>query len=87
MKHWMFSCSEVSQKVSQSMETPLPFLNLVGIRIHLLMCRYCLRFGRQLKLLRKMSRYDESGTLPPELPNQLSKDARERIKDSLRTQP
>jgi len=69
------------------MDTPLPFLTLMGIRIHLLMCRYCLRFSHQLKLLRKMSRHDEGGTLPPELPNQLSQDARERIKDSIRARP
>ena len=87
MKHWMFSCSEISQKVSQSMDARLPFHHRMAIQMHLLMCRYCARFRRQLNQLRKMSRYDDSGILPPELPGQLSKDACERIKVSLRSQP
>jgi len=86
MKHLMFSCSEVSQKVSQSMDVRLPFHHRIALRMHLLMCRYCARFRRQLNLLRKMSRYDDSGILPPDLPGQLAQGARERIKASLRSQ-
>jgi hypothetical protein len=54
--------------------------------MHLLMCRYCARFSRQLKLLRQISRYDESrSSTPTELPDHLPTDARERIKASLRS--
>lgn len=87
MKHWMFSCEEISQKVSQSMDVRLPFHHRMAIRTHLLMCRYCARFRRQLNLLRKMSRHDDSGILPPGSPSRLSQESRERIKKSLRNLP
>ncbi len=69
------------------MDVRLPFHHRIAIQMHLLMCRYCARFRRQLNLLRKMSRYDDSGSLPPDLPGQLSQGARDRIKASLRSQP
>ena len=34
MKHWMFRCKDVSQKVSQSMDDPLPYYQRMAIRIH-----------------------------------------------------
>jgi hypothetical protein len=85
MIHWMFSCKEISHKVSQSMDIRLPLYQRLAINMHLLMCRYCARFSRQLKMLRQMSRYDDSASMPPELPGGLSPDARERIKSVLRT--
>jgi len=69
------------------MDARLPFHHRIAIQMHLLMCRFCARFRRQLNLLRNMSRYDDSGILPPELPGQLTPDVRERIKASLRCQP
>ena len=53
MNHWMFRCNDVSQKVSQSMDDDLPLHQRMAIWIHLLMCRYCLRFRNQMKQLRK----------------------------------
>ncbi len=42
--------------VSESMDRKLPFQDRVLIRMHLLMCRYCSRFGKQMKVLRNVSR-------------------------------
>ena len=86
MALWMFSCKEVSQRVSESMDRRLPLLHRLMIRMHLLMCRYCLRYYRQMQCLREIARdprlqeagMDESVCLPPE--------ACERIKASLRSQ-
>jgi len=86
MKHWMFRCNKVSQKVSQSMDAALPFHQRMAIWMHLLMCRYCLRFQNQLKTLRKLSRtiaYDPAVTLSL---GTLSDEARERIKKRLNTE-
>ena len=57
MKPWMFRCNDVSQKVSQSLDASLPFHHRLAVRMHLLMCRYCARFRRQLIMLRKVSRH------------------------------
>ena len=79
MNHWMFRCDEVSRKVSQAMDAPLPLHQRVAVRIHLMMCRYCARFRRQLAMLRHMSRMVESRPAG----EGLSSEAKARIKASL----
>lgn len=54
MKMWMFNCREVSYLVSQSMDHQLSLPQRIGVRFHLLMCRYCARFVRQLHRMREM---------------------------------
>ena len=83
INHWMFRCRDVSRKLSQAMDTRLPLAQRVAIRVHLLMCRYCLRFHRQLHLLRQVSRMTE---IPPDddaFSPTLSDDAKARIKETL----
>ena len=82
MRHWMFNCKEVTLMVSESLDRKLSLFQRIGIRMHLLMCKFCSRYRRQLLILRESMRlyprYGEdtepSLTLPPE--------ARERIKRS-----
>ncbi|MGD2126009.1 MAG: zf-HC2 domain-containing protein [Desulfobacteraceae bacterium] len=74
MYHWMFNCKEVTRMVSESLDRELPLHQRVGIRIHLLMCRFCSRYRDQLLLLREAMRLqaiqieemDSSITLPEE---------------------
>ena len=87
MMHWMFSCKDVSQKVSLSMDVQLPFHHHMAVRIHLLMCRYCARFRRQLMMLRKMSRQTDGDPIPTQTPNSLPQETKERIKKTLRSLP
>ncbi len=84
MKHWMFSCKDVSQKISHSMDVQLPRRHHMAVRFHLLMCRYCARFYRQLVMLRKMSRHTEDDPTHTMGPNRLSRETKERIKETLR---
>ena len=87
MKHWMFNCKDVSQKVSRSMDAQLPFHHRMAIRMHLLMCRYCARFYRQLHLLRKLSRHTDADLSHDNPPENLSPEIKERIKKSLHSRP
>jgi hypothetical protein len=80
----MFHCSEVSQKLSQVLDMHLPPHHRMAIRIHLMMCRYCARFRRQLLLIRKMCRYTEGGAQDIIAPDALTPQARKRIKAALR---
>jgi hypothetical protein len=87
MSHWMFNCKEVTQLVSESLDRELPLYRRFLIRMHLYMCKYCLRFEKQLRIIRNISRnqelqdstLDQSVVLPPE--------AYERIKHSIKSTP
>ncbi len=85
MTHWMFRCKDVSEKVSQSMDTPLPYHHRMAIRVHLLMCRYCAGFRRQLIMLRKMSRYIDDDPSSSETTIKLSQESKARMKKTLRS--
>jgi polyhydroxyalkanoate synthesis regulator protein len=83
MKHWMFSCREISYLVSKSMDERIPVRQRLGVRMHLMMCRFCARYKRQLELLRRiMHHYAEQ--LQEQAAAELPPEARARIKDALR---
>jgi hypothetical protein len=85
MKHWIFCCKDVSKKISESMDRNLPFHHRLFIRIHLMMCKYCARFKKQLLMLRKLSRLETTSGEDMTPPIVLSMEAREKIKKSLKT--
>jgi hypothetical protein len=83
MKHWMFSCREMSFLISKSMDERIPLRHRLAIRVHVMMCRFCSRYKRQLQMLRTFMQHyathlqeQSTATLPPE--------ARARIKQALR---
>jgi hypothetical protein len=80
----MFSCKEVSQRISESMDRGLPLYQRMFIRIHIMRCKYCYLFRKQLFFLRQLSRFSQSlgEAAGPALT--LPEGARERIKNSLR---
>ena len=83
VKHWMFSCKAVTQIVSESMDRVLPMHHRVLIRMHLLMCKYCARFRRQLLIIREACRSEEITPGDSDDTRVLPKEACERIKQSL----
>lgn len=66
------------------MDRKLPFHERMFIRFHILMCKYCSRFRRQLLLLRELSRSDKIDRISQDIAAGLSLDARERIKALLK---
>jgi len=84
MDHWMFHCNEVTQKVSESMDRKLPMHQRVLLRMHLMMCKYCSRFRRQLQVIRNAARLDDFPFEPFDSENRLSMDAKFRIKQALK---
>ena len=85
MNHWMFRCQDVSRKVSQSMDVQLPLHQRMAIRIHLIMCRYCTRFRRQMLTIRKICQLKDQGQPTEKTPETLSKEAKKRVKEKLRS--
>ena len=47
----MLSCKQVTRLVSLSYEKRLSWPERVGVRMHLLMCRFCRRFAQQMRFL------------------------------------
>jgi hypothetical protein len=82
----MLSCKEVTQLISESMDRSLPLGKRIGVRIHLLICKFCARYRRQLLLIRETVRQIMAAEDRPEVQirETLSAEARERIKESLR---
>ncbi len=48
----MLTCKQASQLLSQSLDRQLSARERFALRLHLLICKYCKRFGEQIKLLR-----------------------------------
>jgi hypothetical protein len=50
----MRSCKDISELVSASLDQDLPLSRRFGVRLHLLMCKPCALYERQLLSLRTM---------------------------------
>jgi len=75
------NCHEASRLQSEGLDRPLSFSERSGLRLHLLCCRWCRRYGRQLRFLRLAAR--QSQDLPQGTARTLSPAARERMKQAL----
>ena len=76
------NCKEAIRLQSDALDRPLPLLRRIGLWIHLTLCVWCKRYGKQIKFLRTAAQHCEHDhspeqTMPPE--------ARERIKRALKT--
>jgi hypothetical protein len=83
MNHWMFKCKEVTRMVSESLDRKLPLYQRIGVKIHLLMCKFCSRFKKQLLFLRETIRLHVERGNDTELSTKLPPEARERIRKSI----
>ena len=52
----MYSCEQASKLSSRAMEQPLTPSERMLLRMHLMMCRQCSNFTRQIEFLRRASR-------------------------------
>lgn len=79
----MLSCKEVSLLLSKSCDQELPWRVRLAVRLHLLYCRGCAQFGRQLQFLRAAGRH-LARLGAPHSGATLSATARDRIRAALR---
>ena len=80
MHHWMGNCKKVTQMVSESLDRKLPLHQRMGIRIHLLMCKFCSRYRKQLLILREAMRLQERYVEDTKPSPTLRPEVRERIR-------
>src|SRR5277367_3064034 len=73
------SCNQATRLQSAALDRRLTLLERFGLRCHLVLCKWCCRYGRQVKFLRSVAR--EHAQVDQPLPQLvLSCEARERIK-------
>ena len=84
----MLSCKDVTRLISESMDRSLPLGKRIGVRVHLLICKFCERYERQLHQIRETARNLVATEERPGEPygETLSEKARERIRRSLQEQ-
>ena len=82
----MLSCKDVTQLLSEAMDRSLPLGKRIGVRLHLLICKFCVRYERQLLQIRETVRrlVGTEETAVETLWEPLSEGAKERIRKSLR---
>jgi hypothetical protein len=79
----MFNCKKVTQLLSESLDRNLPLYHRMGMRIHLMMCKFCSRYKEQLLFLRKTARLYSESSEDSDLSVQLSSEVGKRIKESM----
>ncbi len=78
----VLSCREVTRLVSASYEERLSWPERLGVRVHLLLCRFCRRFVQQMRFLHAACRRFQQA-LQEDDSVHLSEAARLRIRDTL----
>ena len=80
------TCDVITQKISESLDHKISLRNRLKIRLHILFCKWCRRYQRQLLSIHSLFEIrlqgEEEGTLPKG--STLTPEARERIKQNLR---
>jgi hypothetical protein len=78
------SCKEAIRLQSAALDRKLTLRERFGLRFHLVLCKWCRTYGKQIMFLRSAAR--EHAQDDPHSPQQaLSSEARERIKRMLRS--
>ena len=83
MHHWMFNCKKVTRMISESLDRELPVHQRLGIRVHLLMCKFCSRYQKQILGLRETIRLYVTHEKDIEPYFTLTPEAKKRIKRSM----
>lgn len=71
------SCKEVVQMLSENMDQPIMGYRKFKLKLHLIMCKHCRRYGEQLELADKTfevivdKQAEDAGEVNPELREQL----------------
>lgn len=58
------TCKEVSEQLSENLDQPVKGFRWFKLKLHLLMCVYCRRYGKQLELSTKTVNLVDSKTEP-----------------------
>jgi hypothetical protein len=77
---WLTTCKETTELVSRAMDERLSFGDRMAMRMHLAICKNCLRFTRQLQDMRRLF---QTETRADDAVPGLTPEARHRIANEL----
>jgi hypothetical protein len=77
------TCREVARLQSDALDRRLSSSKRIGLRVHLVLCKWCRRYGKQIRFLRRTT-HEHPEELTEAAPSTLSAEARERLRRSLR---
>ena len=84
-KHWIFSCKDVSYRISLSMDEKLSIWTRLCLRLHLIVCYMCSRYKKQLEFIRlALSRLGSDNLSDQEI-TPLPEDAKKKITEHLKS--
>jgi hypothetical protein len=75
------NCKAASRLQSEALDHPLPLRQRMGLRVHLVLCKWCRRYGKQIGFLREVAHESDQRDL--HAPRGLSAEAKERMKQKL----
>lgn len=82
----MLSCKQASQLISQGLDKKLSMRERFGLKMHLMICKYCKRFSQQMQKLHvaiysvgKQIEEDENIKLPEEAKKRIVKSINKNI--------
>ncbi|MBI3869370.1 MAG: hypothetical protein HY299_12685 [Verrucomicrobia bacterium] len=80
------SCQQAARAQSARLDGSLSRSASLGLWIHLVLCRWCRRYGRQIRSIREqMKKHPEKAHAG--VPDALRSEAKERLKEILRKPP
>ena len=86
MYDWFFNCRKYTEKCSQSIDNPTPWLHKFFMWLRCLICKDSRKFTNQLSIIRKAARMDE---LPPDetiMESHLSQESINRMKSVVKSE-
>ena len=78
------NCRDAARLQSEAMDARLSVTKRLGLALHLLICKWCRRYGKQIRFLRDAA-HDHPENLTNAVPQTLSPEARERIRQRLKS--
>ncbi|SRR6266567_953224 len=78
-------CKQAARMQSDAVDRKLPFFQWLGLRLHLVLCKWCRRYGKQIRFLRDAA-HEHPEEMAKPLPHKMSDEARERIKRRLQAE-
>ncbi len=80
----MLNCKQATELVSQSLDQRLPWSKRVQLKLHLMMCKYCMRFLKQMRAIQtiiKSSQESIESDASIKLSDSAKAELSERLKD------
>jgi hypothetical protein len=77
------NCQQAARFQSEAMDKKLSFVKRVGLRLHLLICDLCRRYGKQIRFLHGAA-HEHGDKFVGAGAQKLSSEAKERMKERLK---